>query len=341
VTADPAEPGPIEPEETGPTDEAMRADLRDRGHDPPKRGRLGRDWVALWESGEGAENIPANIPADAGVTAADFTASHAEQVTAETRPGRPKASGWRERLLGNQGKKGKHDSGKESTRRPAKPKHARVTLDRLGESAFDALAKATRIADPPLSRTFALEAPLAGMMAEDALAGTLVDKALQPIARAQAKSRILVALLGMPLGIAALEGAQLLPEQQRIAREAVVLPMIREAAVMWVEIAGDKIKEKAERDAQRGPLYEEADELLRYLLYGEPLGGQPETEPGAGQAWAAATTAPEDQAAARAQHEATPGYMGGFMAPPPARPQYEHPYPPVNPAAQLVIRPRP
>jgi hypothetical protein len=211
-----------------------------------------------------------------------------------------------------------------------------VSLDRLGEALFDGMARATRAVDPPLSRTFALEAPIAGPMIEDALAGTPVDKVLQPLARAQAKSRILLALFGMPLGIIGLEQAQTLPERQRLVREAMILPMLRECAVMWVEFAGDKLKEKAERDAARGPLYEEADELLAFLLY-----GQAPADPGTGAAAAWAPASEEDQAATDAQHAATPG---GFMVynpgpPPPAgatvQAQYAHPYPEVNPAAQL------
>jgi hypothetical protein len=323
-------------EEEGPDDAAMRAELRARGHLPPKRGRLGADWVALWASGEGAEfvfgrqdqgagNIPGDIPADdGGVSDADFIGDHARQVTAETRPRQPKAEGWRARLGATGKGKGKRRSGKESTGpRQAAPKHARVPLDRLGESAFGALARATRTADPILSRTFALEAPIAGPMIEDALSGTIADRALQPLARAQAKGSILVALFGMPLGVLALEQAQTLPDKQRATREAIILPMLREAAVTWVEFAGPAIKRKMDRDAERGPLYEEADALLAYLFYGEPAQAEPSPGEGLGE---------EDQAAAAAQHQAAPGFMG-FGAPP-QQSQYANPYP----AAQLVPR---
>ena len=319
-------------EEEGPTDAAMREELRARGHNPPARGRLGADWVSLWESREGAESaqVAADVVGDDGaVSAADFTRPHDDQV--ETTPKRPKAEGWRARLGVAGTGKGKRRSGKEKTgARQAAPKHARVPLDRLGESAFDLLARITRGPDPVLSRTFALEAPLAGPMIEEALAGTLVDKVAQPLARAQAKTRILTALFGMPLGILALEQAQTLPEKQRLTREALIVPMLRECAVMWIEYAGPAIQRKMERDAERGPLYEEADELLRFLLYGPAA----DPGPGDGQAWAGG----EDQAAADAQKQATPGFMG-FAAGPP-QPAYAHPYPPANPAAQLVPRPR-
>jgi hypothetical protein len=339
--------GPDRGEEgEGPSDEVMRAALRERGHNPTKRGRLGRDWVELYESGESITG--------AAVTDADFEPDHARQVEdrpaasatrAERPPAKPKARGWRNRIgLGDRA--GKHDSGKPSAKRAAAPKHSagpRVPLDRLGETVLDGAAALMRGVDPALSRTFALEAPIGGMMAEDALAGTWVDRVvLQKAARAQDKTRILAALFGMPAGIIMLEQAQSLPERQRLTREAIILRGLRECAVMWVEFAGDKLKEKAARDAQRGPLYEEADELLRFLLYGTPVAQGAGTAQDVADAWAAATSSPGDQAAADAQAQATPGGFGGFMAPPPAgyadRPAYAHPYPPVNPAAALVPR---
>lgn len=348
-------PGPFGgADEEGPDDAAIRAELRARGHNPPKRGRLGRDWHALWESGEGADQADAEaaeLAATGGVTAADFPRAHDDQVDGEARPGRPKARGWRERILGKDEDRGrgKHKGrGEKRGPRTTAPKHERVPLDRLGESAFDFLARAAR-ADPPLSRTFSLEAPLVGMMADDAIQGTPLDKPLQVAARAQAKLRIGSAIIGMPLGIIALERAQALPEKQRVMREAVILPMLREAAVMWVEFAGEAIKRKAERDAQRGPLYEEADLLLRHLLYGDPLDAETVAEPG--PAGYAPPPAAEDQAAAWAQHHAAPGFMGGLGHQPApsqyaaqAAPQYGYPYgtPPPRAqlhAAQLVPRP--
>lgn len=347
--------GPGGEEETGPGDAQMRAELRDRGHNPPTRGRLGADWVALWESGEGLgdseEPWAAAVGAAAAVTDSDFAGAHHEQVTPERPPKKPKAAGgWRARLGLDDTGPGKRKSGREKTGpRTAKPKHDRVPLDRLGEALFDGLARATRTLDPPLSRCFALESPIAGMMAEDALAGTLVDRGLQPLARAQAKSRVLLALFGMPLGIIGLEQAQTLPPRQRALREAVILPTLRECAVMWIEFAGDKLAEKADRDAKRGPLYEEADELIKFLLYGQPPGdGVPGAQqvdehvhlpgdpPCPGCGWGMYT--PDDQAAAHAQRAATPGFMGFASAAEP--PQYAHPYPPAPayPAAQIVPR---
>ena len=63
-----------------------------------------------------------------------------------------------------------------------------------------------------------------------------------------------------------LEQAQGLPDGQRQMREAFLVPMLRESLVLWVDIAGDKVTEKAKRDAEMAPVYAQVDELL--------LGGQ-------------------------------------------------------------------
>lgn len=327
----------------GPDDAQMRADLRARGHKPSTRGRLGRDWVELWLSGETAPGLEDQDQAtgeSGGVGPGDFEPDHARQVRTdrERPPSRPKAKRLRDRLgLGDDTGAGKRKSGKEKTgRRAARPKHERVGLERLGEGAFGVLANITRNADPVLSRCFAVEAPLAGYVAERTLAGTPIDRGLQPIARAQLKANVLGALIGLPAGVVLLEQAQGLPPGPRAMREGIILAGMRECAVTLAEFAGEDLAERAARNAEKESLYEEADSILQHILYGVQLGDQDQAGPGS--SWPPA--APEDQAAATAQQQATPGGFG-FMSPAPAgdpaRPQYAHPYPP-TPAAIALRR---
>src|SRR5262249_23017245 len=140
-------------------------------------------------------------------------------------------------------------------------------------------------------------------------------------ARAQAKGRVAAALLGMPLGVIMLEHAQTLPDRQRLMREAVIVPGLRECVVQYIEIAGDKLVEKMKRDAERGPMYEQADRIIAHLWRGAPL--DPADAPAPGPVWPGATEPePGDQAGA-------PGGPPGWRAPPvhpqPA-PRYAHPY---------------
>lgn len=309
-------------EEEGPSDLQMRADLRARGHKPTERGRLGRDWVEIWESGETAPGLgDGGEDADdgtGGVGPADFGPGPGPQARPERPPSKPRARRLRDRLGVGEHTTGKRRSGQEKTGpRTAKPKHERVPLDRLGEGAFGVLARVTRTADPVLSRTFTLEAPIAGYVADRTLKGTLADRVLQPVARAQLKANVLGALLGMPVGVVLLEQAQTLPEGPRAMREGLILAGMRECAVVLAEFMAEDMSARMEREAERETRYAEADAMLQFILYGV-------TPAAAGE------PAPEDQAAAAAQQEATPGAFGGFMAPPPAgdpaRPAYDHPY---------------
>jgi hypothetical protein len=332
------DPEQIRAEEAGPDPEQIRAELRARGHNPPKRGRIGKDWRALWESGETAEQLAAQPPGDGtgGVGPEDFEPDHARQVKPEQPPARPKARGLRDRLgLGDDTGPGKRKSGREkSGRRGAAPRHARVPLDRLGEGAFGMLARVTRVADPALSRTFTVEAPIAGVVIDRRAQGTVIDRVLQPVARLQAAGSVLGALLGLPAGVLMLEQAQTIANPQaRAVREGLILGGMRECAVILAEFIEEDMADRIQREADRETRYAEADQMLQFILFGvQP--GQAEDQSGA--------PLDEDQAAANVQQQATPGGFGGFMAPPPAgdpaRPAYAHPYPPASPAAQLARR---
>jgi hypothetical protein len=68
-----------------------------------------------------------------------------------------------------------------------------------------------------------------------------------------------------------LQAAQGLPEDQRAVRQAFLVPMLREALVLQVKIAGDKVVAKAARDAEMAPIYEQVDKLMAFIAgEGEP-----------------------------------------------------------------------
>ncbi len=138
---------------------------------------------------------------DGGVSEDDFTAADpppalpaeraadaAEDAAEETRPrsvakGRRKRPDFRERVWGGGGDKPK---------RPAK-KHARVSLKGFAEDMFLDLAW-TFQGLPPMEKILYLQAPLAGTVVEDAVKGTVADKALQPVARLDRQFKALEAL---------------------------------------------------------------------------------------------------------------------------------------------------
>jgi hypothetical protein len=107
-----------------------------------------------------------------------------------------------------------------------------------------------------------MQAPVAGLVLEDQVKGTIVDRALQPLARGQERLEGVGALVVLPAAIAALEACEGYPEPKRTIRRAFLIPLAREGAAMWIRIAGPKVRERIERDRELGPVYAQADSLL-------------------------------------------------------------------------------
>lgn len=267
----------------------VRAVLREHGEEPPERGKLSADWYAKYDAIK-AGTAPAD-GYDAGVTEADFPADEdetaappgPEQKPRKPRRTRPAASGLRDRLAGKGKPRGK-----------GKPKRPRIPVDRLIERGWEVLARLTTPVSPPVARCLEMQAPVAGLILEDVVKGTMVDRALQPIARAEDKGRKVAALAGPPMIVAALEQAQRLPDTQRQMREAILVPMLRESLVLLVEVAGEKVDEQMRRAEERGPAYAKADEYMA-MIFAPP-------SPAAGGGMSA-----EDEDVARAQAGAMAG----------------------------------
>lgn len=265
-----------------PEPQMVRAVLREHGYDVPDRGRISGEhmdtYLGLTNSGPAAASREAGAAGpgdyDGGVTAADFPGD--DDVSRETSPGtggerrprRPQAAakpGWREKLAG--GAKAKAKGGRHSSARKRQP---RVPVDRLCERGWELLSRVFTPVAPATGRCLRMQSPVAGLILEDVVAGTMADRILQPLARAEEKSKKVLALAGPPMIVAALEASQGLPDDQRLMREAILVPMLRECMVLWVDIAGDKVTEKARRDAEMGPVYEQVDELLAMIFSPPP-----------------------------------------------------------------------
>lgn len=116
--------------------------------------------------------------------------------------------------------------------RTTRPKRPRVSVERLIEGGWHMLAQIAQPISIPVSRTLGLQAPLAGMVLEDVVKGTVADTLLQPLARAGEKGEVGFALLGPPMIVFAIEQK---PELWPVLR-----PMLRESLKSWVRIAGPK-----------------------------------------------------------------------------------------------------
>jgi hypothetical protein len=269
------------------TDAEVRRALKDAGQPVPERGKLGQDYYRQYAelTGDDAAAAGPDLPGPGSPDGESSPGSLPGSGSGERRPrratprGRPKSL-WQRMTSQGGGRRGRARHG------------PRVPVDRLCERGWEFLA---RMAGPtPLGRCLSMQSPVAGLVMEDIVAGTMVDRALQPIARAEQRSEKVLALFGPPLIVAALQSAQGLPDEQRQLREAFLVPMLRECMVLGVDIAADKIKVKAERDAEMGPAYAQADELIAMIFNPPSAYAQAGAE-----AEAAEQAAADDEAAAR------------------------------------------
>lgn len=238
------------------SDADVRAVLREHGEPVPARGKLKPAYHQRYEeltnhAGPDGTDDPDGSddwdgPDDDGdIITATVPAPPAPEPDRgppadETRPKRPrrKTGGIGGRLFGD----------KTATAKPkAKVKHPRVPADRLISRGWGALGRIAATVSAPLSTTFALQQPVAGMVLEDAVRGTFIDPALQFAARAEERGEKVAALAGPPLIVLAIERAQGLPEPARTIRLAILEPMLVETLTLWVNIAGDKMATAAAR----------------------------------------------------------------------------------------------
>lgn len=181
----------------------------------------------------------------------------------------------------------------------------RVSLAGLIEDGWSDMAWASGTI-APLQRLLYAQAPFAGIGLEGALAGTFIDRALQPVARAQAKAEVVGGLLMPPAALMLVLATAPQPyEIEEAGQTRVVYPapsMQHKGAllsfrwsIMLMAKAGQMhLTEYKMRAEERAELGRQADTFMAYIL------GIPEQAPGPEDEAAAAARA-EDEAVARAQ----------------------------------------
>lgn len=205
----------------------------------------------------------------------------------ETAPRRPKARPSRgSSRSGGGGSSGAGSffrrGGRQQAGKGAKKKPRVSTEDVLG-SLWRAGAKlATPL--PPLQRTLRIQAPVAGLILEDAVKGTAADALLQPFARLAGQGKVVSALLGPPVIVTAL----MFHVQQRQAMEPPQDPNplimsagiegLRSSLMTWMEVAGPKFEVALRRERDFEEKYgQSVDELISFLM-APPASTQAEAE---------------------------------------------------------------
>src|SRR4051812_19172359 len=65
--------------------------------------------------------------------------------------------------------------------------HPRRSVDRIIERVWEGMARLVQPVNLPVARVMAVQAPVAGLLLEDIVKGTVVDRVLQPIVRVEEK----------------------------------------------------------------------------------------------------------------------------------------------------------
>lgn len=127
-----------------------------------------------------------------------------------------------------------------------KTRRARSSLEDVGAFLWGGLATAAeRLGGTqylPVARVLAMQAPIAGAVADDVLKGTVIDRMLQPFARAGKRAGAVGALLGPPVIVGVITGR---PELYPVLQ-----PVLKGLLKQWLAVAGPKIRKAREREAE-------------------------------------------------------------------------------------------
>lgn len=253
-----------------------RAWLRDNGHQVPERGRLRPDLHAIYDQA----HQPAADP-DWDIGPDDFADDFADPgerepdvpMQPERSPRTPRAARRAqpaaERAQGFIGRLFAPKPGKDGKAKPRKKAPPRIGLEEFTSRAYSGLGRMVRPLSVPMSNCLQAQAAMAGVLLEDIVAGTLLDRALQPIARAEDKIDKGIALIAPPVLVLAIEQTFQLPPGEQAMRQAVLMPVLRETLRIGMKVSEqytDQIRARIEQEARWDA---EIDELIA-LIFGQP-----------------------------------------------------------------------
>lgn len=152
---------------------------------------------------------------------------------------------------------------------PAKPRGRKVAKPRVGVEkiitwGWKTLAQMTAPINLPVARVLDMQAPVAGMILEDTVKNTVVDKVLQPLARLGNGGETAFALIGPPLLVAALS--------QKPELYPTLKPLLAESLRLWIDVAGPKLEEIAEKEEKFKEKYGTRIDDMIELFFAPPPG---------------------------------------------------------------------
>lgn len=215
---------------------------------------------------------PDDLPLDDVSPFADPTP--APVAPAETPPKEP---GWRERIWGNDPKQPKPPRPKKTGER--KPRVRRLSTEGIWTTAWTAggMALCRSGADIPVGNCLQFQAPIVGEILDQAVAGTVLDKLLQPIAGGGERLKKVTSVLAMPILVGALErspGAA--PVLEPLLRQAIREHLVAMAPVIKARQKAEEQYKKAlvdlGMDAGDDPIDSVIDAIFPHLVNAEQNG---------------------------------------------------------------------
>lgn len=229
------------------TDQDIRAWALERGEDISERGRVPK---ALRDAYAAEHPEPEDGPVFEDAEMPTAESERAPDVSRDSPTRRAREAFTRAR-------------GRQTRRtKKAKTVHARVAVDRLIARGWEMMARAVQPVNLPVARVLHMQAPIAGLILEDEIKGTLVDRVLQPIARTEKRGETIFALVGPPVLVG------LLTSRPQLA--PVVIPMLKESLAVWLDIAGPKMEVQAVRAKEFQEKYGDQIDAIIAMLLAEP-----------------------------------------------------------------------
>jgi hypothetical protein len=135
----------------------------------------------------------------------------------------------------------------------------RIGLEKFVTRGYSTLGRMVAPLSQPMSRCLQAQAAMAGVIFEDMARGTMADRLLQPVARAEDRLDKGFALAAPPLIVLAIEQTQVavnagrIDQQQAMVRMAFLQPILRESLRIGLEVSesyADQMKARIEQDAK-------------------------------------------------------------------------------------------
>lgn len=229
----------------------IREWARDQGHDIGDKGPISR---TVREAFQARDTEGGRLPSDDEPSPGT---SDVAPPTPEAPPKQPTvADRAKDTIAKGRTRRGARGTAKPKVRKAAGP---RASVESILTGIYGAFAAGIGKINPPVGMIMGVQAPVAGMLLEDSVKGTAIDRLLQPFAKNADRARVGKALFGPVIVVGALSAR---PELAPI-----LVPQLRKMLADYIDLAGPKIIEIQKREADFEEKYgKDVDEIISALI---------------------------------------------------------------------------